>query len=31
MEQYMKNYLRWLECDKLSDAEKAELALSMKK
>ena len=26
MEQYMKNYLRWLECDKLSDAEKAELA-----
>ena len=25
MEQYMKNYLRWLECDKLSDAEKAEL------
>ena len=26
MEQYMKNYLRWLESDKLSDAEKAELA-----
>lgn len=25
MEQYMKNYLRWLESDKLSDAEKAEL------
>lgn len=26
MEQYMKNYLRWLESDKLSDSEKAELA-----
>ena len=26
MEQYMKNYLRWLESDKLSAAEKAELA-----
>ncbi len=26
MEQYMKNYLRWLESDKLDDAEKAELA-----
>ena len=25
MEQYMKNYLRWLESDKLSEAEKAEL------
>ena len=25
MEQYMKNYLAWLESDKLSDAEKAEL------
>ena len=25
MEQYMKNYLCWLESDKLSDAEKAEL------
>ena len=25
MEQYMKNYLRWLECDKLSETEKAEL------
>ena len=26
MEQYMKNYLCWLESDKLDDAEKAELA-----
>ena len=26
MEQYMKNYLRWLESDKLTDDEKAELA-----
>ncbi len=26
MEQYMKNYLRWLESDKLNEAEKAELA-----
>ena len=25
MEQYMKNYLRWLESDKLSESEKAEL------